>query len=163
MTIFATSLVILTIVVTRANQRAIITWPDTISRCPGARFRLLAFQNFNSSQLKPTKMPMDFSTFIVQLNDAIINDNGPNLAYLLRPTSPHGKDLVKEFRNPTVRGFSFHTWMSTRVSMTRERRLADTKGACKAHGMTLLFNMYWCALMWRGRDISRHSRRSRSL
>jgi len=47
-------------------------------------------------------MPMDFSTYIVQLNDAIVNENGPNLAYLLRPTSPHGKDLVKEFRNPTV-------------------------------------------------------------
>ena len=47
-------------------------------------------------------MPMEFSTYIVQLNDAIILENGPNLAYLLRPTSPHGKDLVKEFRNPTV-------------------------------------------------------------
>lgn len=45
---------------------------------------------------------MEFSTYIVQLNDAIILENGPNLAYLLRPTSPHGKDLVKEFRNPTV-------------------------------------------------------------
>ena len=48
------------------------------------------------------KMPMEFSTYIVQLNDAILLENGPNLAYLLRPTSPHGKDLVKEFRNPTV-------------------------------------------------------------
>ena len=47
-------------------------------------------------------MAMDFATFVVQLNDAIICENGPNLAYLLRPTSPHGKDLVKEFRNPTV-------------------------------------------------------------
>ena len=47
-------------------------------------------------------MPMEFSTFIVQLNDAILLENGPNLAYLLRPTSPHGKDPAKEFRNPTV-------------------------------------------------------------
>jgi hypothetical protein len=47
-------------------------------------------------------MPVDFSTFITQLNDALLAENGPNLAYLLRPTSPHGKDLVKEFRNPTV-------------------------------------------------------------
>ncbi|KAF8961117.1 hypothetical protein BDZ97DRAFT_1664852 [Flammula alnicola] len=46
-------------------------------------------------------MPMDFSTYIVQLNDAIVFENGPNLAYLLRPTSPHGKELVKEFRNPS--------------------------------------------------------------
>ena len=45
---------------------------------------------------------MEFSTYIVQLNDAILLENGPNLAYLLRPTSPHGKDLVKEFKNPTV-------------------------------------------------------------
>jgi hypothetical protein len=50
-------------------------------------------------------MPMDFSTFITQLNDAIVSENGPNLAYLLRPTSPHGKELVKEFRNPTVCGY----------------------------------------------------------
>lgn len=47
-------------------------------------------------------MPMDFPTFTTQLNDALLAENGPNLAYLLRPTSPHGKDLVKEFRNPTV-------------------------------------------------------------
>ncbi|KAH9482326.1 Protein CSN12-like protein [Psilocybe cubensis] len=49
---------------------------------------------------------MDFSTFLVQLNDAIVYENGPNLAFLLRPTSPHGKDLVKEFRNPTRASFS---------------------------------------------------------
>lgn len=47
-------------------------------------------------------MPMDFSTYLTQLNDALLAENGPNLAYLLRPTSPHGKDLLKEFRNPTV-------------------------------------------------------------
>ncbi|KAF8638574.1 hypothetical protein AX17_002116 [Amanita inopinata Kibby_2008] len=46
-------------------------------------------------------MPTNFSTFIVQLNDALASENGPTLAYLLRPTSPHGKELVKEFRNPT--------------------------------------------------------------
>ncbi|TFK43889.1 hypothetical protein BDQ12DRAFT_675750 [Crucibulum laeve] len=44
---------------------------------------------------------MDFSTYLSQLNDALMAENGPNIAYLLRPTSPHGKDLVKEFRNPT--------------------------------------------------------------
>ena len=47
-------------------------------------------------------MPMDFPAFTTQLNDALLAENGPNLAFLLRPTSPHGKDLVKEFRNPTV-------------------------------------------------------------
>ncbi|KAJ3760837.1 hypothetical protein EV360DRAFT_39001 [Lentinula raphanica] len=42
---------------------------------------------------------MDFTTFLSQINDALIAENGPNLAYLLRPTSPHGKSLVKEFRS----------------------------------------------------------------
>ncbi|RDB19790.1 Protein CSN12 [Hypsizygus marmoreus] len=46
-------------------------------------------------------MPMDLTTYMAQLNDALVAENGPNLAYLLRPTSPHGKDLVKQFRNPT--------------------------------------------------------------
>ncbi|KAH0587998.1 hypothetical protein H2248_006740 [Termitomyces sp. 'cryptogamus'] len=45
-------------------------------------------------------MPMDMMTFMSQLNDTLVSENGPNLAYLLRPTSPHGKDLVKEFKNP---------------------------------------------------------------
>lgn len=47
-------------------------------------------------------MPMDLSTYLTQINDALIGENGSNLAYLLRPTSPHGKDLVKAFRAPTV-------------------------------------------------------------
>ncbi|KAJ7055103.1 hypothetical protein C8F01DRAFT_1221247 [Mycena amicta] len=46
-------------------------------------------------------MPMDFSTYLTQINDALNAENGPNLAYLLRPTSPHGKDLVKSLRSPT--------------------------------------------------------------
>ncbi|KAJ7034140.1 hypothetical protein C8F04DRAFT_956763 [Mycena alexandri] len=44
---------------------------------------------------------MDFTTFLTQINDALNAENGPNLAYLLRPTSPHGKQLVKGFRSPT--------------------------------------------------------------
>ncbi|KAJ7584344.1 hypothetical protein C8J56DRAFT_1053796 [Mycena floridula] len=43
---------------------------------------------------------MDFSTYLTQLNDALVAENGHNLAYLLRPTSPHGKDLCKAFRPP---------------------------------------------------------------
>ena len=46
---------------------------------------------------KPT-MPVTFSHYLTLLTDAIMAENGPNLAYLLRPTSPHGKDLVKEQR-----------------------------------------------------------------
>ena len=36
------------------------------------------------------------------LADAVGSKQGPHLAYLLRPTSPHAKDLIKEFKNPTV-------------------------------------------------------------
>lgn len=50
-------------------------------------------------------MPIDFSTYLTQLSDALLAQDGPVLAFLLRPTSPHGKDLVKEFRNPTVVAF----------------------------------------------------------
>ncbi|KXN89484.1 hypothetical protein AN958_05646 [Leucoagaricus sp. SymC.cos] len=46
-------------------------------------------------------MPMNFSTYLAQINDAVLAENGSNLAFLLRPTSPQGKDLVKEFRHPT--------------------------------------------------------------
>ncbi|KAL1700840.1 hypothetical protein EV121DRAFT_213423 [Schizophyllum commune] len=44
---------------------------------------------------------MDFPTFITHINDALAHENGIGLAYLLRPTSPHGKELVKQYRNPT--------------------------------------------------------------
>jgi hypothetical protein len=47
-------------------------------------------------------MPMNFSTYLAQINDAVIAENGNNLAFLLRWSSPQGKDLVKEFRHPTV-------------------------------------------------------------
>ncbi|KAF8645493.1 hypothetical protein AX16_007778 [Volvariella volvacea WC 439] len=53
-------------------------------------------------------MPVDFPTFLAQLNDAISAENGNNLAYLLRPSSPHGKDLVKGLRNPTRESMSMY-------------------------------------------------------
>lgn len=51
---------------------------------------------------------MTFSTFLGQLVEAVHNEDGPNLAYLLRPTSPHGKDLLKETRNPTAQSLSYY-------------------------------------------------------
>lgn len=51
-------------------------------------------------------MPITFSVYLTHLANALQGENGGELAYLLRPTNPHGKDLVKEFRNPTVRVFS---------------------------------------------------------
>ncbi|KAL1743112.1 hypothetical protein HDZ31DRAFT_83654 [Schizophyllum fasciatum] len=44
---------------------------------------------------------MDFPTFVTHINDALVHENGIGLAYLLRPTSPHGKELVKQYRNLT--------------------------------------------------------------
>ena len=58
----------------------------------------------NRSFLSPS-MPTDFPSYILQLNDTLGAENGENLAFLLRPTSPHGKDLVKQSRNATVRPF----------------------------------------------------------
>ena len=45
---------------------------------------------------------MNFSTFLVQIADALRGEKGPELAYLLKPVEEHGKSIVKEFRNPTV-------------------------------------------------------------
>ena len=45
---------------------------------------------------------VDFPNFILQLNDTLEAENGENLAYLLRPTSPHGKALVRQFKNANV-------------------------------------------------------------
>ena len=44
-----------------------------------------------------------FSVFLTQLAQALREEKGPELAYLLKPTSEHGKALVKDFRgNITV-------------------------------------------------------------
>jgi hypothetical protein len=48
-------------------------------------------------------MPINFSIYLTQLATALQAENGTDLAFLLRPTSPHGKDLLKELRFPTVR------------------------------------------------------------
>ncbi|KAF7294106.1 PCI domain-containing protein [Mycena chlorophos] len=55
-------------------------------------------------------MPKDFATCLTHLNDAIRAENGPNLAYLLRPTSPQGKKLVKSLRSPTYKGSVASPW-----------------------------------------------------
>ena len=52
-------------------------------------------------------MATSFADFLAMISDTLSNRQGHELAYLLRPTSPHGKDLIKEFRNPTVWFFKF--------------------------------------------------------
>ncbi|OCH94282.1 hypothetical protein OBBRIDRAFT_850183 [Obba rivulosa] len=49
-----------------------------------------------------------FSTFLTQIAESLRGENGPELAYLLKPTSEHGKGLVKEFRNPTKQSLSYY-------------------------------------------------------
>lgn len=46
---------------------------------------------------------MDFPAFATEINDALIAENGPRLAFLLQPTSPHGRDLAKAYKNPNHR------------------------------------------------------------
>ena len=47
-------------------------------------------------------MAIAFTEFLSMIATALSNKQGANLAYLLRPTSPHGKDLLRQFRDPTV-------------------------------------------------------------
>ncbi|KAH9844364.1 uncharacterized protein C8Q71DRAFT_696573 [Rhodofomes roseus] len=49
-----------------------------------------------------------FSTFLTQIAQALREEKGPQLAYLLKPTSEHGKQLVKEFKNPTRQSLSYY-------------------------------------------------------
>jgi hypothetical protein len=49
-----------------------------------------------------TRAMLNFSEYLYQLAETLTASDGPKLAYLLRPTSPHGKELVKQFRNTTV-------------------------------------------------------------
>ena len=49
-------------------------------------------------------MAVSFSEFLVQLLESVHAEDGQRLAYLLRPTSPHGKELVKEFKSLSVCG-----------------------------------------------------------
>ncbi|OSD04553.1 hypothetical protein PYCCODRAFT_1443820 [Trametes coccinea BRFM310] len=49
-----------------------------------------------------------FSTFLMQLAEALRDEKGPELAYLLKPTSEHGKGIIKEFRNPTRQTLGYY-------------------------------------------------------
>jgi len=47
-------------------------------------------------------MPVTFTNFLEQISQNLDAHDGPRLAYLLRVTGPHVKDLLREFKNPTV-------------------------------------------------------------
>ena len=54
-------------------------------------------------------MAVSFSEYMGMLAEAVSRQQGPHLAFLLRPTSPHAKDLRKEFRDPTVLHVTAHS------------------------------------------------------
>ncbi|KZT05561.1 COP9 signalosome complex subunit 12 [Laetiporus sulphureus 93-53] len=49
-----------------------------------------------------------FSNFLIQIATALREEKGPELAFLLKPTSEHGKQLVKEMRNPTRESLAYY-------------------------------------------------------
>ncbi|KAI9447934.1 hypothetical protein H4582DRAFT_2107372 [Lactarius indigo] len=51
-------------------------------------------------------MPVTYTQFLTLIATALRDENGIDLAHLIRPISPHGKDLIKEFRNPTRQSMS---------------------------------------------------------
>ncbi|THH28418.1 hypothetical protein EUX98_g5768 [Antrodiella citrinella] len=51
---------------------------------------------------------MNFSTFLMTIAAALREEEGPQLAYLLKPVEEHGKSLIKEFRNPTRQSLSYY-------------------------------------------------------
>ena len=60
-------------------------------------------------------MPVTYSQFLTLIASALRDENGLDLAYLIRPVSSHSKDLIKEFRNPTVRRSSLPTVSSLKM------------------------------------------------
>ena len=54
-------------------------------------------------------MPVTFTDFLEQISYTLDAYDGPRLAYLLRVTGPHVKDLLREFKNPTVSTTHSHT------------------------------------------------------
>ncbi|KAI0271969.1 hypothetical protein BGY98DRAFT_1004457 [Russula aff. rugulosa BPL654] len=51
-------------------------------------------------------MPVTYTQFLTLIASALRDENGLDLAYLIRPVSSHSKDLIKEFRNPTRQSLS---------------------------------------------------------
>ena len=72
-------------------------------------------------------MPVTYTQFLTLIATALRDENGLDLAYLIRPISPHGKDLVKEFRNPTVRKCCFCIAIRNTICRRSGNLCLDTK------------------------------------
>lgn len=86
-------------------------------------------------------MPTTFAQYLMNLDDALQSQNGPVLAYLLRPTSPHGKELLKDQRNPSVSMMDLATLYGlNKISALHSH---TSKATLRLLGMRLLSAMYW--------------------
>jgi COP9 signalosome complex subunit 12 len=59
---------------------------------------------------------MNFTTYLINLAEALTDKSGADLAYLLSPRKDHGKTILKEFRNPTVRPPPCHIRVSSQIA-----------------------------------------------
>jgi len=100
-------------------------------------------------------MPVDFLTFLSQINDAVIAEDGHDLGFLLKPTTRHGKDLVKEFLPATVSSwYCIRTAKAEEVYSGRKALWRSMKVSSLAPGTRLQYLMFWLARMlpWRGQE-----------
>jgi len=100
-------------------------------------------------------MPVDFLTFLSQINDAVIAEDGHDLGFLLKPTTRHGKDLVKEFLPATVSSwYCIRTAEAEQVYSGRKALWRSMKVSSLAPGTRSQYLMSWLARMlpWRGQE-----------
>ena len=86
-----------------------------------------------------------FSVFLTQLAASLREEKGPELAYLLKPTSEHGRALVKDFRgNITVRLTPNTRYTSSFICrVCRGNHYHTTRAALRALGTRLRSSMSW--------------------
>ena len=78
-------------------------------------------------------MPVTYTQFLTLIASALRDENGLDLAYLIRPVSSHSKDLIKEFRNPTVRRASLQLFLSENATVHSQRQsLSRYEGAIES-------------------------------
>lgn len=83
-----------------------------------------------------------FSVFLTQLAASLREEKGPELAYLLKPTSEHGKALVKDFRgNITVRLILSPCTSLYLIHVCSGSHYHTSKAVLRALGMKLQSNM----------------------
>ena len=75
-----------------------------------------------------------FSVFLTQLAASLREEKGPELAYLLKPTSEHGRALVKDFRgNITVRLTpNTHHILVVHPSLSQRQSLSHYEGSLES-------------------------------